>query len=251
MFRRRNPLPIHRRVKEVLWPSLGWGRAARYVGHRLGRLPGSPYRIAAGFACGAAVSFTPFMGFHFVLAMGLSLLLRGNVIASAVGTAVGNPWTFPLIWAWTFHSGRWLLGEVGRVPVYPESMTLTYIFEHPWQVLWPMTIGSLPTALVAWFVFFWPVRSMVSQYQKARRWRLRRKLRLQQRHAAGPVAGPVADGHAAAAPRGGPVAVQESPRLRQAAVPRADGANGAGRAQRGAATPSAGSGLARSRGDAE
>ncbi len=201
MFRRRIPLPIHRRIKEVLWPSLGWFRAARYVGHRLGRLPGSPYRIAAGFACGAAVSFTPFIGFHFVLAAGLSLLLRGNLIASAIGTAVGNPWTFPLIWTWTFHFGRWLLGEAGRTSIYPERMTLTFIFDHPWQVLLPMTLGGLITGVVAWFAFYWPARSVVTQYQKARHWRLRRKLRHRDFHidgaeAAEPVAA-VAAGKAA------------------------------------------------------
>ena len=36
--------------------------------------------------------------FHILLAMLLALLIRGNLIASGIGTVVGNPWTFPLIW---------------------------------------------------------------------------------------------------------------------------------------------------------
>ena len=88
MFKRRHPLRLIRRVREFVWPRGGWRRAALYIVHRLGRLPGTPYRVAAGFACGAAVSFTPFMGFHFVGAALLALLIRGNVIASAIGTAI-------------------------------------------------------------------------------------------------------------------------------------------------------------------
>ena len=162
-------------MREAIWPSRGWVRASRYIGHRLGRLPGSPYRIAAGFACGAAVSFTPFVGLHFVLAAGLSLLLRGNIIASAIGTAVGNPWTFPFIWAWIFWLGRWILGETAATDL-PDGLTLSYIFDNPWRVLWPMSLGGTLSALVAWLAFFLPARAVVTQYQRARRRRLRKKL---------------------------------------------------------------------------
>jgi len=177
MFKRRHPLTLPSRVRRILWPAGGWHRTTLYIAHRLGRLPGTPYRIACGFACGAAVSFTPFIGFHFVLAMGLSLLLRGNLIASAIGTVVGNPWSFPLIWAWTYALGRWILGHSGfEMPA--GELTLSHIFDNPMQVLLPMTIGGLPTAVAAWFISYWPVRGLVEQYQRTRRWRLRRKARL-------------------------------------------------------------------------
>ena len=176
LFGRRNPRSLLLRAKEIIWPSRGWRRAAVYFAHRVGRLPGTPYRIAAGVACGAAVSFTPFMGFHFVLAMGLALLTRGNLIASAIGTVVGNPWTFPFIWAWIYTLGRWMLGS-GDGDEFPGWLTLTYIFDNPLKVLWPMTLGGIPTAIVAWFVVFYPVRSTVHQYQRARRRRMRKKIR--------------------------------------------------------------------------
>lgn len=143
-------------------------------------MPGTPYRIAAGVASGAAVSFTPFIGFHFVLAMLLSLLIRGNVIASAVGTAVGNPWTFPFIWAWTYMLGRWMLG-VGDFSGIDQALTFPtfaeIFFERPAAIFWPMLLGSLPTCLVAWVAVYLPVTVMVSQYQRGRRRRLRRQLR--------------------------------------------------------------------------
>src|SRR3546814_6570308 len=76
MFKRRIPLPFHRRARSFLWPRGGWRRSGTYVAHRLRRLPGPPYRIAAGFASGAAISFTPFIGLHFVLATLLALCLK-------------------------------------------------------------------------------------------------------------------------------------------------------------------------------
>ena len=176
MFGRRNPLPVHHRVWSVVWPKAGWRRASRYMAHRVRRLPGTPYRIAAGVASGAAVSFTPFIGLHFVAAALLALLLRGNVVASAIGTAVGNPWTFPFIWTWIYTLGQWLMGA-DAASDFPATLDMDYIFERPLDVLWPMTLGALPTAVVVWIAIFWPVRGTVAEYQHVRHLRIRRKVR--------------------------------------------------------------------------
>ena len=111
MFKRRKPRPALQRLFDAVWPKGGWRRSGTYVAHRLRRLPGTPYRIAAGFASGAAISFTPFIGLHFILAVVLALVLRGNLIAAAIGTVVGNPWTFPIIWLWIYSLGTWLIGN--------------------------------------------------------------------------------------------------------------------------------------------
>ena len=126
---------------------MGWRRVATYWAHKLKRLQGSPYAIACGFACGAAVSFTPLIGFHFILAAVLAWALRGNIIASAIGTAVGNPWTFPFIWAGIIWLGTMILGYE-RGQELPADMTIGTIFEEPGTVLLPMLVGGLPTAVV-------------------------------------------------------------------------------------------------------
>ena len=157
---------------------MGWGRVARYWTFKLKRLQGSPYAIACGFACGAAVSFSPFIGFHFVLAAVLAWVLRGNIIASAIGTAVGNPWTFPFIWTGIVWLGTMILGYE-RGQELPEELTVATIFEQPETVLLPMLVGGMPTALVVWILFFVPIRRVVANYQhhrQARRLRRRRVL---------------------------------------------------------------------------
>ncbi len=177
MLGRRNPLSFHHWVWAFIWPKAGWRRASRYLAHRVRRLPGTPYRIAAGFASGAAVSFTPFIGLHFVFAALLALLLRGNVVASAIGTAVGNPWTFPLIWAWIYTLGQWLMGAEASSDFH-ATLTLSYIFERPLEVLWPMTLGAVPTVVVVWIGIFWPIRGAIAEYQHVRHNRMRRKVRV-------------------------------------------------------------------------
>jgi hypothetical protein len=40
-----------------------------------------------------------------------------------------------------------------------------------------MTVGGVPTSIAAWFAFFWLVRGAVAEYQYARGFRMRRKMR--------------------------------------------------------------------------
>ena len=90
MFKRRIQKTLGDKILGFFWPTIGWQRAWAYIMLRLARLPGSAYSIAGGFACGAAMSFTPFVGLHFVLSAILAWSIRANIIASVIGTTVGN-----------------------------------------------------------------------------------------------------------------------------------------------------------------
>ena len=174
MFKRLKRPPILHRLLWTVWPRTGWSRAGTYFFHRVRRLPGTPYSIAAGFACGAAISFTPFIGLHFLVGAATAWLLGGNIFASAVGTAVGNPWTFPIIWLTSYRLGAYVLGLNGAEAL-PEQLTMAYIFDNPHAVLLPMALGGIPMAIVAWFVSFWIVRRAISRYQVIRRARIARR----------------------------------------------------------------------------
>ena len=109
MFRRRRPLSWLHLFKELFWPKAGWRRVVTYLKHRVLRLRASPYAIATGFSCGVALSFTPLVGFHFIIAALLAWPLRGNILAAALGTLVGNPITFPIMWGTSYQIGLILL----------------------------------------------------------------------------------------------------------------------------------------------
>ena len=179
MFRRRTRRTLARRTVEFVWPRMGWRRAWSYWGYRLKRLPGTPYSIACGFACGAAVSFTPFIGFHFILGGVIAWLMRGNLLAAALGTVVGNPWTFPFIWAGIYWLGRHILGQEA-VSELPQQLTMEYIFREPVTVLLPMSVGGAPTAVFVWLLCFLPLRQVIANYQ-----RHRQQLRLHKRQSLG------------------------------------------------------------------
>ena len=98
------------RFRVHLWPRRSFGRSGQYFWKRILRLRATPHAIAAGVAAGVFAAFLPFLGLHILIAAALAWLLRGNMLAAALGTAaVGNPLTFPLIWAATYAGGRFLL----------------------------------------------------------------------------------------------------------------------------------------------
>lgn len=171
MFRRRNPFSFWQRARRWVWPDSGWHRAGRYVAKRITRLPGTPHSIAAGFACGVAISFTPFIGFHLLGAALLSLLFRGNFIAAWIGTLVGNPWTFPFIWVLIYNLGVLLLGGEVAHATTADAWTLETMIANLERVIWPMTVGGLPLAVVAGFAAYMPMLRAVAAFQKARRLR--------------------------------------------------------------------------------
>ena len=182
MFKRRIQKTLGDKILGFFWPTIGWQRAWAYIMLRLARLPGSAYSIAGGFACGAAMSFTPFVGLHFVLSAILAWSIRANIIASVIGTAVGNPWTFPFIWTWLYQTGTWMVSgerlEGAAKPDFSEifghmlqalvSWDVAYILETAAPVFWPMFVSSLPTTFVVWWVFYLPLNYTIQGYQNRR-----------------------------------------------------------------------------------
>ena len=51
------------------------------------------------FGAGIFVGWSPLFGFHYLMAVGLSLLLRGNVLAAVLSTTIANPVTLPALLA--------------------------------------------------------------------------------------------------------------------------------------------------------
>ena len=171
VFKRRKQRTVLQSVREFFWPQAGYRRAATYLWHRLSRIQASPHAIAIGFACGAFISFTPLIGFHLFLAGLIAWALRGHILSALLGTAVGNPITFPFIWAWIYESGSFILGrEPAHKVVETESFTeiVTSGMGKIVDVLLPMFVGGIPTGIVVGIVLYFPVKMGVERYQHAR-----------------------------------------------------------------------------------
>jgi uncharacterized protein (DUF2062 family) len=170
---------------------MGWRRAFAYHGRRLIRLPGTAHSIAAGFACGVMISFTPLVGLHIALACLLALIVRGNVLAAAVGTLVGNPWTFPFMWLGSYELGKLLLGAdlAGAAPMPWRLQDLSgYVGAAIAQataggslamlnrlaadlstIAKPLLVGGIPLGIVAGLLTYLPLVRVIAAYQDARR----------------------------------------------------------------------------------
>lgn len=184
MFKRRKPLTKLRLVREVFWPTMGWLRAFKYVKHRVIRLSDSSHKIALGLACGTAVSFTPLVGTHFIQAGIAAYFLRGNLLASLIGTFVGNPWTFPLLWWMSIESGSKifsLFGISAKVNL-PETMDFSILWEiathEPLRLFLPWLVGgylmALISAPISYFIFFNLVQGAKTAKAKAKIRRMHR-----------------------------------------------------------------------------
>lgn len=179
LFRRRRPEGFFDRLRTALWPRRSFGRSFQYFIKRVLRLTATPHAIAAGVAAGVFASWTPLLGFHFILAFAISYLLAGNMVAAALGTAFGNPLSFPFIWALTLKVGNMLIGiETGA---HQKHVNLEALLRHLdisqlWEpVLKPMLIGAIPPGVVSGIAFY------ILTYWAVRVFQARRKSRLAER----------------------------------------------------------------------
>ena len=192
MFKRRERRSIFRFFYEVVFSLKGITRAIEYVGIRLKRIPDTPHKISLGMSCGIFASFTPLFGLHFLIAGLLSYLLRANVLASLIGTFIGNPITFPIITVFNLKLGEWILGsneyssgDGGKIfegfldfifLIYKSLFTEGLIGENSvprmneflYGVFIPYSLGGLILGISIAIISYFLLRPLVSTYQKKR-----------------------------------------------------------------------------------
>ena len=192
MFKRRERRSLFRFFSEVIFSLKGIGRAIEYVGIRLKRIPDTPHKISLGMSCGIFASFTPLFGLHFLIAGLLSYVLRANVLASLIGTFIGNPITFPLITVFNLKLGEWILGsseyssvDGGKIfegfldfifLIYKNLFTEGSVGENSVPrineflngVFIPYSLGGLIGGIFVAIISYFLLRPLVATYQKQR-----------------------------------------------------------------------------------
>jgi uncharacterized protein (DUF2062 family) len=199
VFKRRDRRSILITLREALWPRGGWGRAARYVQHRLHRLPDPPERIARGIFAGVLTTFTPFYGMHFVTAGIIAWVMRGNILAALLSTFFGNPLTYVPISVASLQTGYWILG-LGEIRHSHGSIgykfakagedlwrNLVAIFteaEANWaglkifydEVFFPWLVGGIIPGIICGLICYYLSVPLIRAYQNRRKGALKAKL---------------------------------------------------------------------------
>jgi len=166
---------------------MGWKRTVAYFWHRLQRIPGTPSSIAAGFACGAAISMTPFYGTHIVTGGLMAWAIRGNIFAAVLGAQIANPWTAPPLWFAAYYLGAWMMG----IDLADNPPNFIHMFkgltesalqwdmemfrETVWPIFWPMLVGSMPMMIVTGIVSYFALLPVLKGVQMRRVMRRTRK----------------------------------------------------------------------------
>lgn len=182
IFKRREKRSFWDMLRDLVQPRKGWRRGVKYIGRRVQRLPDTPHRIALGFACGAFASFTPFFTLHALVAALLAWMTRSNIIAGVLGTAVGNPFSFPLIAASSMQTGYWILGLSGDTTALTETkLTFGHMMDQPvdffLSIFTPYLIGGLGPGLLCGLAFYFALRPLIAGFQDRRRTILAKRAR--------------------------------------------------------------------------
>lgn len=170
------------KFRDMIWPRMGIRRYTTYLRKKVLRLSASPHAIGAGVASGAAVSMFPLIGLHFILGFVLAYITRGNMIAAAIGTAWGNPLSFPFFFAASYAVGEWLTGgggvsaeEASQLGAVGDKLH-EGLFSGGLEAIWPtfstMMIGAIPLAIIIYGLFYFVVRGLVTGFRAARKARL-------------------------------------------------------------------------------
>lgn len=147
-------------------------RLVIYHWRRLFRVPASIHSIALGFSAGVFISFTPLIGFHLLLAATMAFLLRANIVSSAVGTIIGNPLTFPIIWLSSHRVGMALLDQPSEPALASNFNDYTLISASMIQsftaIFWPMMAGGIPLGLMAAIISYAVVYCSITTFRNRR-----------------------------------------------------------------------------------
>lgn len=154
---------------------------------RLKRLPGTPVFIARGFAIGVAINFWPILYTHLFFAYLLCLVFSGSLLAMFIGTLLGNPLTFAIVYPLMYKVGKIMMG---LRPVHSENSldSAEEVFSKIWpieswhklwlvfqEILFPMMIGGFLIGLPITIASYYLARNAIRVYQVQRRLHLIKK----------------------------------------------------------------------------
>jgi len=104
------PLTISRAFRRRRHHRFKWRRRFRVLILDLLGREEAPERVAAAIGLGVAIGFSPFIGFHLLLALGLAWVFHLNKIDTVLGTLSGQVPTWTPVFPVGYRLGRAILG---------------------------------------------------------------------------------------------------------------------------------------------
>lgn len=141
--------------------------------------------VSAAFAVGLFVAFIP-IPFQMVLAAGIAILARANLIVSATIVWVSNPFTMPPMFYFSYKVGAWILGTpVRQFTFSPTVEWLTTELHAIWQpfLLGCFLLGTL-SGLISYVVIYnlWRMHVLARWQEKKAQWAKKRAEHKKKKH---------------------------------------------------------------------
>jgi uncharacterized protein (DUF2062 family) len=129
---------------------------------QLFQIKDTPHAVALGVAVGIFFGFVPLVGLKTLLALGVTRLLRGNLLAAAIAVTlhdVSLPGA-PLLLRWEYDLGYWLLSHPHGLPPHLQLHELHASAWLHWSTFLtvgrPLLLGSIllaaPVSVLAYYV---------------------------------------------------------------------------------------------------
>ena len=116
-------------------------------------LDAHPGHIAAGFAAGVFISFTPFFGLHTPLAIALAFIFRINKLACITGAWVNTPLTIVPVLAASYKLGVVLQGETMKELSF-KNLDWHSLQPYAKSILLGSSIIGFVAALAGYFICY-------------------------------------------------------------------------------------------------
>ena len=124
-------------------------------------LDSHPGHIAAGFAVGVFISFTPFFGFHTPIAILAAFIFRLNKLTCLTGAWINTPLTVAPVLVISYKLGELLLGRPpGELQIKQElswQHALRLLDTHGLSILLGTSILGIVAAIISYFLCYYLV----------------------------------------------------------------------------------------------
>lgn len=156
----------------------------RYL--QLLRIKDTPSRVALGLAIGVAAGCLPCMGVQSLIALPLAFLMRANKISSLIGVWWTNPVTFIPIYYTEYVIGTIFssYSTLSYADFYAKTVQLKNLEDVTnlgFEILTPMTLGSLVVAAVLGPLTFLVCRSYLQKRREKRKQKRRERAPFKQK----------------------------------------------------------------------
>ena len=124
--------------------------------YRILSLDSHPGHIAAGFAVGVFISFTPFFGLHTALAIAASFIFRLNKLTCVTGAWVNTPITVIPILGLSYQLGGFLRGS-GSQPPLTGGVDWSNLEKYATSLVLGTSLLGFVAAVISYFLCYYLV----------------------------------------------------------------------------------------------